>query len=312
MNDEPKAIESYEELLSRYDSSKYHPNIYYQLYVIYKTKVNTNKSDYYKNLILNEYAETDYAKVILNPNYAEKSVQNNRLVEEVYQRAYTYFQQGFYDKVYEMCEKSIKKFEDHELKPQFVLLRALSLGKFDGEDRMLKELEEVARLYGSQDIGAEARKILDYYKNGKSIKTLEENENETMAEENAKLKEAYKYDIGAQHNFVLVIPDTADQSAVQNKVSNFNRKYFGTKGLKTSYIPLKDGMGMVVVSKVGFVAPAVTYYQTFTNARADTQIFLERGYPYFVISFDNYARFFKNPVVAPYLEFFNEGYPLGE
>lgn len=312
MNDEPKAIESYEELISRYDSSKYHPSIYYQLYMIYKAKGNTNKSDYYKNLILNDYAETDYAKVILNPNYAEESVQDNRLAEEVYQRAYTYFQQGFYDKVYEMCEKSIKEFEDHELKPQFVLLRALSLGRIDGEERMLKELEEVARIYGSQDVGAEARKILGYYKNGKSIKTLEENENEAMAEENAKLKEAYKYDIGAQHNFVLVIPDTADQAAIQNKVSNFNRKYFGTKGLKTSYIPLKDGMGMVVVSKVGFVAPAVAYYQTFTNATADTQVFLDRGYPYFVISFDNYARFFKNPVVAPYLEFFNESYPLSE
>ncbi|GAB5538307.1 MAG: hypothetical protein Salg2KO_04100 [Salibacteraceae bacterium] len=312
MKDEPAAIETFEELLARYDSTKYHPNVYYQLYRIYQQNGNTNKADYYKDLLLKDYAETDYAKVILNPDYAQESVQDNRLIEEIYNRAYTYFKQGFYEKVYNLTEKSIAEWPDHSYKPNFVLLRALALGKIDGESRMIKELEEVVKVYGSLEVGAEARKILDYFKNGKKIETIEEVEEEESAEEIAKLKEQYTYDIGAEHNFIMIIPDTADQSAIQNKVSNFNRKYFGTKGFKTSYIPLRDGMGMVVVSKVGFVNPAVTYYNTFTNATMDTKVFQDRGYKYFVISFDNYARFFKDPVVSAYSEFFNESYPLGE
>jgi hypothetical protein len=196
--------------------------------------------------------------------------------------------------------------------PKFKLLIALSLGRIDGEARMISELEEVSKVYGSREEGEEARKILDFLKNGKEIATIEEAEEEAMEEVIEEKKKQYKYDLGAQHNFVILIPDTADYNKLQAKISDFNRRFFGSKGLKTSMIPIKDGKVMVVVSKVGFSAPALNYYNTFLNAGADTEVFRQREYPSFVISFDNYAKFYKDQISEAYLLFFAENYTAAE
>jgi tetratricopeptide (TPR) repeat protein len=312
MLDEPMAISTLEGLLTRYDSTKYHPNTYYQLYLMFTKNSNTQKADYYKSLILEEYPETDYAKVIENPNYAEKAVASEELLEEVYSRAYEYFKQGYYSKCYEISTKALEEYPESPYVPKFKLLIALSLGRIDGEARMISELEEVSKVYGSREEGEEARKILDFLKNGKEIATIEEAEEEAMEEVIEEKKKQYKYDLGAQHNFVILIPDTADYNKLQAKISDFNRRFFGSKGLKTSMIPIKDGKVMVVVSKVGFSAPALNYYNTFLNAGADTEVFRQREYPSFVISFDNYAKFYKDQISEAYLLFFAENYTAAE
>jgi tetratricopeptide (TPR) repeat protein len=312
MQDEDLAIETFEDLVSRYDSSKYHPNSYYQLYLMFLKRGNEPKTAYYKALIIDEYPETDYAKVIENPEYAAESVASETLLEEVYAKSYTYFRQGFYTKSYGMAIKAIEEYPESDYLPKFKLLEALCLGHIDGEARMISELEEVARVYGSLEEGEEARKILAYFKNGKEIETIKETEEKAMEESIEEKKKQYTYDIGAQHNFVIIIPDTADHTKLQAAVSDFNRKYFGTKGFKTSLIPIKDGLAMVVVSKVGFAAQALNYYNTFSNAGSDTDRITNHGYPYFAISFDNYAKFYKDQFVDAYLAFFTENYVASE
>ena len=308
MNDEDMAIATFEDLLTRYDSTKYHPNVYYQLYLMHTARGEVAKADYYRGLLTTEFPESDYAKVIENPDYAAESLAQEYLAEEVYTRAYTYFNQGFYQKSYDMVVKAIAEIDNPEFNPKFKLLEALLLGFIGGEAQMISALETVARDYGSFDEGREAKEILDYLKNGKQVASLEEAEAEAMEEVIEEKKQAYAYDIGAQHNFVVIIPDTADHTKLQAAVSDFNRKYFATKGLKTSMIPIKDGKAMLVVSKVGFAQPAMDYYSTFKNAGADTKVFRDRGYPFFVISFDNYAQFYKDQMVEAYLAFFNENY----
>ena len=312
MMDEPMAIVTFEDLLNRYDSTKYHPNTYYQLYLMHSKNGNAQQAAKYKGLILEEYPETDYAKVIENPDYAEKAVASEGLLEEVYTRSYEYFKQGFYSKCYEMATKALEEYPESEYVPKFKLLIALSLGRIDSEARMIAELEEVAKVYGSREEGAEARKILEFLKNGKEVVTIEEAEEEAMEEVIEEKKKQYNYDVGAQHNFVIIVPDTTDYNLLQAKVSDFNRRFFGSKGLKTSLIPIKDGKAMIVVSKVGFSAPALNYYSTFHSAEDDTQVFRQREYPYFVISFDNYAKFYKDQLVEAYLLFFAENYSVTE
>ena len=84
-----------------------------------------------------------------------------------------------------------------------------------------------------------------------------------MAEVYDKVKENYAYDVGASHNFVVIAPDTVDYNDIQSTMSDFNRKYFSTRGLKTSLIPLKEGRVMVIVSNIGISNRAMDYYGTF-------------------------------------------------
>ncbi|MEM9024079.1 MAG: tetratricopeptide repeat protein, partial [Bacteroidota bacterium] len=67
LKDQPEAAKTFEELLQRYDSTHYHLNTYYQLYLLYDKMGLSAKSDYYKNILLNDYAGTEYARSIRNP-----------------------------------------------------------------------------------------------------------------------------------------------------------------------------------------------------------------------------------------------------
>ena len=312
MNDYPPAAETFEELISRYDTSKYHITCHYQLYLMYAETGNEAKSTFHKNQILSKYPDSDYAKVILNPNFAVSSEAQDAELEKAYQEAYAYFEQGFYRKSYELVTAALEKYPNGSFQPQLKLLEALCLGYIDSEARMISELENVKSTYGGSDVGKEAEEILKYFKNGKSFGNEVEAANQKIEEEAAQLAmEKFNYDIGASHNFIVIVPDSMDMDVLQRNVSDFNRKYFSTRGFKTSMIPLKEEVSMIIVSNVGYASKAMDYFSTFKGT-ADLKSLVDNARSVFVISYDNYAQFYKDQNVEAYELFFDENYLKGK
>ena len=79
-----KSVEAFEELLQRYPENKYKLTSYYQLYRIYLSMSNQPKSDYYKNILLKDYPDSDYATIIRNPSYAADIAASKSQVEKFY------------------------------------------------------------------------------------------------------------------------------------------------------------------------------------------------------------------------------------
>ncbi|MEQ9188596.1 MAG: hypothetical protein RLP15_12745 [Cryomorphaceae bacterium] len=308
MKDLPPAAETFEELLSRYDTSKYHITSHYQLYLMYQEMGNMSKSDFHKEQILSKYPTSEYAKVILNPEYAANAEESIEVVSEAYQKAYIYFDQGFYRQSYALVSEALEAYPNSALEPQLKFLEALCLGYIDSETRMLNELRSINKKYGASEVGKEAADIIAYFENGRKIESalveVEEKEDEAAVE---RALGKYAYDIGASHNFILVIADTMEAGAAQVKVSDFNRKYFSTKGFKTSSIPMKDGRTMIIVSNVGYASKAMDYYGTFTGSTDVRSLISESTFP-FVISYDNYAAFYKDQNTEAYHQFFTANY----
>lgn len=308
MNDYPPATETFEDLISRYDSSKYHPTCYYQLYLLYDELGNQTKADYYRQQVLTRYPDSDFAKVIQNPNFAAQEEKKTEAVQKIYEEAYVYFEQGFYRKSYEFVRSALDQYPNSEYEPQLKFLEALCLGYIDSEQRMIEELKAVQKKYGGAEVGKEAGEIVAYLEGGKQIGNELESANEEMEQQEMEAaKERFEYSIGSAHNFILIVPDTMKAGDVQVQVSDFNRRYFSTRGFKTSMIPLKDGSSMVIVSNVGYASKAMDYLGTFTNAEQVASL-VKPNFPRFVISYDNYARFYKDQNVEAYLAFFNENY----
>lgn len=307
MEDYPPAAETFEELLSRYDTSKYHVTSHYQLYLMYQEMGNASKSEYHKNQILSKYPDSDYAMVIKNPDYAAEEAEQTEAVSIAYQKAYTYFEQKYYREAYGLVVQALEEYPNSSLEPQLKFLEALCLGYIDSEARMLAELKEVKNKYGASEVGREAADIITYFENGKKIDSgVAEAQQEAEEQEMEREVKTYEYNIGSSHNFVLVIPDTMDASMAQSKISDFNRKYFSTKGFKTSSIPLKEGT-MIIVSNVGYASKAIDYYGTFTGSE-DVSSLLTDVTHVFVISYENYAEYYKSQNTEAYLQFFTDNY----
>src|SRR5258706_7675596 len=62
------SAESFETMLKRFPDNKYTLQSYYNLYRIYLAVDDSAKRDYYKNILLNQYPESEYAALIRNPD----------------------------------------------------------------------------------------------------------------------------------------------------------------------------------------------------------------------------------------------------
>ncbi len=153
LNNAPKSIEAYETLLERFPNDPNTLKVYYQLYRLYMDVGNTAQSDYYKNLITTEYPESDYAKLILDPDYFKKMKAKESELSELYSKTYTAFEKGRYFTVIGNTDRALRTYGDtNELIPKFLYLKALSVGKVDVVDSLAVALKQIITDYPTSDV----------------------------------------------------------------------------------------------------------------------------------------------------------------
>src|SRR5688572_32199384 len=71
LNNIPKSVAAFDELNRRFPDNKYELNTYYMQYRIYQAAKDQPNADKFKNKILNEYPDSEFAQLIKNPEFAE-------------------------------------------------------------------------------------------------------------------------------------------------------------------------------------------------------------------------------------------------
>jgi tetratricopeptide (TPR) repeat protein len=298
-----KAASTFETLNQKYPGNKYEVTCYYQLYRLNLAMKDNSKADYYKNLILSKYPDTDYAQIVRNPQYnAEKS---NKLqkIESFYEETYLAYTEGKYAEALERCNSADTLIAKSKFKPKFALLRSLCIGRLKPVSEFELALKQVVADYPKDSVKIRAEEILAV------IHKLKFGDKAPELSDTSKTKNTYKTGPDKTHFFVLAF-DTKDVNTEQQlvAVSDFNNKYFESKNYKCNYMPFGKNKGLVVVRLFKNSAEALQYFST-TQADEDIYKNLETGtYSYFVISDENYNVLFKEQDTVKYVEFFAQNY----
>ena len=154
------AIEAHEFLINNYPNNKYQLECYYSLYLLHKSDGNQAKADSYKNLILANYSNSIYAKTLQNPNYAIQNKGTLNQLEATYENAYLDYNNGFYQRVITTCTQAISSDPKNELAPNFALLKAICIGKTNGNKALSEELNALIKKYPNTDPSKRAVAIL--------------------------------------------------------------------------------------------------------------------------------------------------------
>ncbi|MBI3503191.1 MAG: tetratricopeptide repeat protein, partial [Bacteroidetes bacterium] len=163
LQDNQKAAETFEELLKKYPDNKYTLNLYYQLYRLYMALDDTREEEY-KNKILNEHPESEYAKIILNPDYQKALLASKNEIEKFYGETFSAYKGAQYEQVIAMANRADTFYSASALMPKFALLRAYSIGKTKGADDYEKALQGVMAKYPKDPAKAKAQELLDHLK----------------------------------------------------------------------------------------------------------------------------------------------------
>ncbi len=313
LGDYGRSINTFETLQERFPVNTYHVQANYMLYVLYRELDNKPKSDYYKNLILNNFPETDYAKLLNNPNYYKEINDRRSDASRLYEDTYKAFENQQYYMVINNADLARNQYRsDSVLMPRFDYLRGLALGKIEVVDSLAASMYQIIKDYPKSEVKALAQEVLNFL--GKQRNSQGEpivNDSSVLFDPGLKM---YHFTPEAVHFYVLVVDgNNVDVEALKVKISDFNQKFHDLENLKINNLLLDNDRQMITVNNFDNAEKALNYLINIRNSKyIFTKLENSGGYSDFTISAENYPVFYRNKDISQYLRFFEKYYPLNK
>jgi len=305
-----KGAQAFEDLLSRYPNTPLKIRLYYNLYRTYSALKFIPETTKYKNLILEEAPNSEYALIIKDPDYLAKKAAEENVVFDKYRLAYEAFQSGKLNTSKRMCEEGIAQYGNHAVSAKFALLRSMAL-RDRGKDEVLASLESVVKDYANTPEAEEASKILAHFKKP-AKKEGEDSQDQTEDEE----KEEEKLDISmfqpgdkSQHFIILTVPIKGlDLNTLNIAFSDFNRNFFELENLSVKSIYMDSETQMISIRSFADREKAMKYYNNVITEPFMTKLSGAENVALFAITVENFGVLYRGKQLPNYKAFFEQHY----
>jgi tetratricopeptide (TPR) repeat protein len=143
VNDYPEAIATYLIILKRFPESEERAAIYYNLYRLY-SETNSLLSEQYKKLLLSEFPQTSFAKIIEKPDFQSNT---EEAVISFYNHLYDNFLEKSYEKAISATDEFLKQFPENNLASQAAYVKAIAIGHLVQLPQFEAELLKIVQQY---------------------------------------------------------------------------------------------------------------------------------------------------------------------
>ncbi len=300
-NDYLEAIKAFETMNKRFPENKYLIPAYYNLYRINLAIKNQERADYYKNLILSKYPDSEFARLINNPNYVADKENTDKSLNTYYESTYTAYVGKQYQEVINRKFASDTLFPGNVYKPKFDYLKSLSVGHLKDVDVFENSLKNIVRDYPKDSVSNAAQEILDYIARMKGKTT-------STSVDSAK-NVTYIFNPDSVQYYVLSFPNKSVSAiALQSKVQDYLSKYYGTVTFNVNTTFLDQNTQIIVVKEFGDSMKGMDF---FNGIRNNEEIFSEYKsvqFTQFLVDANNYSLLYGNKDLLKYMTFFNNNY----
>ena len=143
LNEKLKGINTFKTFTERFRNSEYYAEVIYQLYLI------DDEQEKYKNIILSDYKETIFYKLIVNPDYKVDEFREYNLLRTLYGNLYNHLVNEKNKTVIKEVDSLQKIYYENSFFENINLLRSIALGKIGGNFSLQFELKKF--LSGAQE-----------------------------------------------------------------------------------------------------------------------------------------------------------------
>ena len=294
-----KSAEILEELLSEFPETPKKIDSYYYLYLDYIDLDNTARAKIYYDKIIAEAPDSEFAKVLLDPNYLNSLAKDDQLIYTYYDETYDLYNEGNITEAFDRVKNVNKKFKENPLKAKFALLNAFCVGKVDGKDAYINSLKDVVANYPNSAEQTHAKELLRILYGGKP-------------EAGGSSILRYSADMKSLHYAIVILYKMEGKTSnnARTFISDFNKKYYKEKKLKaisSLYLDQENSIPMLIIRDFTNGEEAMRYYDTIAKNQEN---FLDDAYEYevYVTSRNNYREIYKTKKVEEYKAFFEENY----
>lgn len=308
-----KSVETFEELLKRYPDNKYKLASYYQLYRTFLAMNDVTKADYYKNILLRDYPDSEYAKIIKNPGYAKMAMASKSQVEKFYAETYQLYSEGKYAATLANCQIADTLYSKNYLMPQFDFVKALCIGRLQDINAFERALTQVIIKYPKEPVKDKAQEMLDLIRKQKnpetSVADTSKNTSAMAIMDTAQVKPKFVFKEEGEYYWLVVVENgKGDINKFKTKLSDLNEDSFSTEELTISSVFLDIAHQLVSVKSFDGKAQAMNYYNFFKENKAAFADLEAGTYQSFIISAENYTTFYKDKNIEEYQQFFSRNF----
>jgi hypothetical protein len=307
LNDRERGIETLEKFYARFQNHELTPSTLYLLYLNYQALKN-NKYETPKNIILTKYAETDYARLIREPDYYEKLAEKTKEMERKYEAVYQQFMAKQWQQTIASADAALAVCPDSVLNSKFAYLRAIAVGQVQGETALKTALQNIIVDYKGMEVEELARILL---LNFAEPELPAKKESKDSLIEPVNQEQNYFTFAPNDWHYVTLIVNVHKLSVMElkNQISDFNKAVYSLQNFNLNSFYITQDEQIVTVSRFKNKETALDYYYSFTKNDKFKSEILAKNIIIFPISAGNYSTFYKEKASRPlYEKFFKEKY----
>ncbi|MDR2887277.1 MAG: tetratricopeptide repeat protein [Bacteroidales bacterium] len=260
LNNPAKATETLEQIKRRFPSSELVPEALYNLYNINK-EINGVRSETYRQELLTAYPESEFAKILADPDYFAKKLAELKAVETLYEKAYTQYSAEDFASSIATVNEALGKFAGDALAPKFMLLKAYCVAKTGDERRFKEELNRLIRQFPESAEAIKASEISAFL--NQTVPELKVEEDRQTA------REIYSADKSANHYFAVVIDNPAfNMNQATFDIISYNIDNYTNSNYRTEGDMVVGKFTIITVSGFRDFREALGYYTAFSAEKS--------------------------------------------
>ena len=308
------AADAFNTVLTRFPDTETRLEIYYQMWLLYMRAEDEENADIYKEKILTEFTESDYAATLADPNYVENIRNMPRIQEDLYQSTYGFYLDNQVDSVRSSVNIVKLKYPLTPLMPKFLFVNALTYVMSNEPLEFKNALQDLVEKFPEADVTALANDYLKGLLKGRQIvsdlaPSIGMRWNLRFGGEDVVADSTLTFSATADSTYsvLLIYPDQAiHTNNLIFEVAGFNFANFTVKEIDLGIEVIGD-MRVLNISGFGSFDDALHY---------DDLIYGDKGYARLlpttlfavIISGSNYEVLQKGKTLEDYFIFFEENY----
>jgi len=322
-NNYPRSIESFEELNERYPTNIYLLSAYFDLYDLWDLVGNQESSNYYRNLLVNQFPESKFAQYLINPNFFIEMEARTDSLNKMYQETFRSYKTGRYRNVISLSGQMKQMVDDSLLIPKIDFMEMVSQGTQTDVHSFEALLKGYIQNYPAADPTPLAKEILtliqdstlaDYQKLVEMGYISEEIQNEELlpgnSNENDEFGGRYTYDEDLLHYFIIAYPreEKIDLNRLKFDIANYNIDHYTKIDYDIETAFLDENLAFVIVRAMENKESSLIYHGAIIRRAKVFKTLKDIDYMNFVISSTNYRTVLAEKSTADYLKFFVKNY----
>lgn len=301
-----KALQLVKQLVAKYPDNPYAVEAMFLAYNIYSEKNNATQANYYKNEILKKYPESNIAKVLSDPEFANSEKIKYQKINQYYDDTYAMIQDGKAEQALSRVRAVPTEFgSNYEMKARFAILEAMCVGGMKGEQDYIKALRIIVTSFPNTKEEKQAKAMIAILGGNKA-----KNKGGAVNNNKGGAKDLVPYRVNMKtKHLILVVFDNKKTKINQYRagLTEFNNKFYLNNRLSVSSILVDGGTPSLTIR--GAFTSGEQAMKYVTDARANPE-FLPgvKGYTIYAISQENYGLAMTTQKFYQYRAFFEKHY----